>query len=123
MAALASARYDSGQIERKSCLTFGLGWVRTQVFVLRGIRTYDGFAEELYGHLLEFTRARNARAIMSNRIHDMNAQEGFPYRFWHPDIPAERILRDLPERHPNNELLRYQVWHVYAGGSYTSLYL
>ena len=121
MAALASARYGSGQTERKSCLTFELGWVRAQVFVLRGIRTYDGFAEELYGHLPEFTRARNARAKMSNRVSDMNAPEGFPYCFWHPDIPGERMLRDLLERYPNNELLRYHVGRAYAAGGYASL--
>jgi hypothetical protein len=34
---------------------------------------------ELRGYLPEFTRAFNARAIMSNRIPDMEAAEDFPY--------------------------------------------
>ncbi|KAJ5176495.1 uncharacterized protein N7482_002372 [Penicillium canariense] len=47
--------------------------------LVRGIRTHDGFAQELYGQLPEFTRALNARAIMSNRVPDMNSPEDFPY--------------------------------------------
>ncbi|KAJ5963297.1 uncharacterized protein N7479_003173 [Penicillium vulpinum] len=91
--------------------------------VVRGIRTHDGFAQELYGHLPEITRALNARAIMSNRVPDMKSPDDFPYCFWHPDIPAEQTLRDLLERYPGNDLLRYQVGRACAAGGYTSLYL
>ncbi|KAJ5151351.1 uncharacterized protein N7482_010603 [Penicillium canariense] len=65
--------------------------------VVRGIRHHDGFAQELYGNpeYPEITRALNARAIMSNRIPDMNGPEDFPYCFWHPDIPYEQTLRRL----------------------------
>lgn len=41
--------------------------------VVRGIRTHDGFAQELHGHLPEYTRALNARAIMSNRVPNMKS--------------------------------------------------
>jgi hypothetical protein len=90
---------------------------------VRGIRTHDGFAQDLYGQRPEFTRALNARAIMSNRVPNMNSPENFPYCFWHPDIPAEQTLRDLLERYPGNELLRYQIGRACAAGGYTSLYL
>ncbi|KAJ5214662.1 hypothetical protein N7449_001831 [Penicillium cf. viridicatum] len=67
--------------------------------VVRGIRTHDGFAQELHGYLPEYTRVLNAH------------------------IPAEQTLRDLLERYPGNELLRYQIGHACAAGGYTSLYL
>ncbi|CRL19084.1 unnamed protein product [Penicillium camemberti] len=57
----------------------------------------------MHGHLPEFTRALNTRAIMN--------------------IPAEQTLRDLLERYPRNDLLQYQVGRACAAGGYTSLYL
>jgi hypothetical protein len=91
--------------------------------LVRGIRTHDGFAQELHGQLPEFTRALNARAIMSNRVLDMKSSEDFPYCFWHLDVPSEQTLRDLLERYPGNELLRYQIGRACAAGGYISLYL
>ncbi|OQE36002.1 hypothetical protein PENCOP_c012G08868 [Penicillium coprophilum] len=91
--------------------------------VVRGIRTHDGFAQELHGRLPEFTRALNARAIMSNRVPNMESPDDFPYCFWHPDIPTEQTLRDLLERYPGNDLLRFQVGRACAAVGYTSLYL
>ncbi|KAJ5968333.1 hypothetical protein N7501_004581 [Penicillium viridicatum] len=40
-----------------------LTYRKTRLCVVLGIRTHDGFAQELQGHLPEFTRALNARAI------------------------------------------------------------
>ncbi|KAJ5870984.1 hypothetical protein N7455_005925 [Penicillium solitum] len=96
---------------------------KARLCVVRGIRTHDGFAQELHGCLPEFTRALNARAIMSNRVPNMKSPDDFPYCFWHPDIPAEQTLRDLLERYPRNALLQYQVGRACAAGGYTSLYL
>jgi hypothetical protein len=90
--------------------------------LVRGIRTYDGFAQELHGHLPEFTRALNERAIMSN-IPNMKSPDNFLYCSWHLGIPAERTLRDLLERYPRNDPLRYQVGRACAAGGYTSVYL
>ncbi|KAL5362441.1 hypothetical protein BJX96DRAFT_153939 [Aspergillus floccosus] len=92
--------------------------------VVRGVRHHDGFAQELYGNpeYPEITRALNARAIMSNRIPEMNDPEHFPYCFWHPDVPEEQILRRLLEKYPGNQLLRYQVGRACAAGGYTTLY-
>lgn len=94
-----------------------------QLFVARGIRIHDDLARELHGHLPEFTRALNARAIMSNRVPNIKSPDDFPYCFWHPDIPAERTLRVLVEKYPGNDLLRYQVGRACTAGGYTSLYL
>jgi hypothetical protein len=90
--------------------------------VIRGIRSHDGFAEELRGYLPEFTRALNARAIMSNRIPDMEAAEDFPYCFWYPDIPTEQTLRALLARYHGNDLLRYQIGRACAAGGFTALF-
>ncbi|CAG8894803.1 unnamed protein product [Penicillium egyptiacum] len=91
--------------------------------MVRGIRTHDGFAQELHGHLPEFTGALNARAIMSNRVPNMRSPDDFPYSFWHPDIPVCSALLDLVGRYPGNDLLRYQVGRARAAGCYISLYL
>ncbi|CEJ57286.1 hypothetical protein PMG11_05984 [Penicillium brasilianum] len=54
-------------------------WYRqTRRCLVRGIRAHDGFAQNLYGQRPEFTRALNARAIMSNRVPDMNSPEEIP---------------------------------------------
>ena len=96
-----------------------LTYRKARLCVVRRIRTHDGFAQELHGHLPVYTRALNARAIMSNRVPNMKSPEIFPYCFWHPDIPAEQTLRDLLERYPGNDLLRYQVGRACAAGDYT----
>lgn len=60
-------------------------WV-TRLCVVRGIRHHDGFASELRGmpEYPEFTRALNARDIMSNVILDINKLDEFPYCIWYP---------------------------------------
>ncbi|KAJ5168366.1 uncharacterized protein N7482_003960 [Penicillium canariense] len=92
--------------------------------VVRGIRHHEGFAQELYGNLEfpEIRRALNARAIMSNRIPEMNGPGDFPYCFWHPEVPGEQTLRRLLEKYPDNKLLRYQVGRACAAGGHTTLY-
>lgn len=94
-----------------------------RLYVVLGIHTHDGFAQELHGYLPEYTHTLNARAIMSNRVPNMTSSDDFPYCFWHPDIPAEQTLRDLLERYPENKLLRHQIGRAGAAGGYTSLYL
>lgn len=52
--------------------------------VIRGIRYHDGFASELHGTAIEYTRALNARAIMSNRIPAMaDPSKECAYCIWH----------------------------------------
>lgn len=51
-----------------------LGANETQRCVIRGIRYHPGFGVELRGLLLEFTRALNARSIMSNKVPDTDPE-------------------------------------------------
>ena len=55
--------------------------------VIRGIRHHDGFAHELRGVAPEFTRALNARAIMSGVIPEINDSSEIPYCIWYPEPP------------------------------------
>lgn len=50
------------------CIPQDLGEDITCLCVIRGIRFHPGFPKELHGLLPEFTRALNARDIMSNKI-------------------------------------------------------
>lgn len=68
----------------------------------------------------EFTRARNARLIMSGEIPEMEGSpDHYPYCIWHPDIAAEDTYRRLAKRYPS---MRYQVGRACAVAGYVSLY-
>ncbi|OLN89003.1 hypothetical protein CCHL11_06056 [Colletotrichum chlorophyti] len=95
-------------------------WV-TQLCVLRGIRHNHGFATELRnmpGHP-EFTRALNARQIMSNIIPEMIEAEEFPYCIWYPDVATEDTYRALNDRYPQ---MRYQIGRACAVAGYADFY-
>jgi hypothetical protein len=105
-----------------------LGFQVTRNCVVRGIRYHPGFALDLQGSCGQFTRALNARAIMSNKIPDMvvvNAAKShpdsaeFPYCIWHPEVATEATYRNLASRYPQ---MRYHVGRAYAVAGYTDLY-
>ena len=85
---------------------------------IRGIRHHYGFAQGLRGVSLDFTRALNARDIMSGIIPTMLPEE-VPYCFWYPDIPKEETLRALLQQYPD---LLYQVARACAVAGYLDLY-
>jgi len=93
----------------------------TQICTIRGIRYHTGFGTELrgLGRHPEFTRALNAREIMSNSIPVMNEPEEFPYCIWYPDIATEDTYRQLAKRYPN---MRYNVGRACAIGGYYGLF-
>lgn len=71
-----------------------------------------------------FTRARNARQIMSNIVPEILALEPssnspFPYCIWYPELATEDTYRQLAARYP---CLKYQVGRACAVAGYTSLY-
>ncbi len=86
---------------------------------IRGIRHHYGFAQELRGVSPDFTRALNARDIMSGIIPIMSTPEEVPYCFWYPDIPKEETLRRLLQQYPD---MVYQVARVCAVAGYLDLY-
>lgn len=98
---------------------FALGLSVTRLCVIRGIRYHTGFATELYGLLPEFTRALNARSIMSNAMPDMTAPDEFPYCIWYPDLAAESTYRELARQYPQ---MRYNVGRACAVAGYIDLY-
>lgn len=103
-------------------LPHAMGLSLTRLCVVRGIRYHHGFAQELRGTSDEFTRALNARSIMSNIVPDMNPDrpEEFPYCIWHPDVASEATYRDLARRFPQ---MAYHVGRACAVAGYTDLYL
>ncbi|KAI8161337.1 hypothetical protein KHU50_008302, partial [Colletotrichum sp. SAR 10_65] len=102
-----------------------LGRELTRLCVVRGIRFHADFcfgpAAVLRGSLPLFTRALNARAIMSNRIPDMDPDqpEDMPYCIWFPDLPSEDTLRDLVRCFP---AMAYQAARACAVAGHTELY-
>ncbi|KZF19540.1 MATE efflux family protein [Xylona heveae TC161] len=96
-----------------------LGRPTPRYCVIRGIRYNPGFAKELHGVLPEFTRALNARSIMSNSIPDMNHPDDFPYCIWHPEVATEATYRELAHRYPQ---LKYHVGRACAVAGYVDLY-
>jgi hypothetical protein len=68
--------------------------------VLRGICYYFNFAGKLYGTRPEFTRALNARSIMSNVVPMMTTKEEFPYCIWHPEVGSEATYRAVANKYP-----------------------
>ena len=87
--------------------------------VISGIRHHDGFAHELRGLAPEFTRALNARAIMSGMIPDINDPSEMPYCIWYPNAPPQDTLRELVKRYPNTI---YHAARACAVAGYSHLY-
>ncbi|KAI9778947.1 MAG: hypothetical protein M1816_003795 [Peltula sp. TS41687] len=97
----------------------GLGLPVTRLCVIRGIRYHPGFARELHGLLPEFTRALNARSIMSDQVPEMKEPDEFPYCIWHPETATEATYRELAHRYPQ---MKYQVGRACAVAGYLDLY-
>lgn len=97
----------------------GLAMEVTRLCVIRGIRHHYGFAQELRGAAPEFTRALNARDIMSGFIPTITDAEEIPYCIWHPDVPSEDTLRTLVQRYPN---MVYHAARACAVAGYFDLY-
>ncbi|KAJ5408406.1 hypothetical protein N7509_002289 [Penicillium cosmopolitanum] len=66
-----------------------------------------------------FSRARNARLIMSNIIPDMQNPATQPYCIWYPELASEETYREVARQYPS---LRYQVGRACAAACYTDLY-
>ncbi|THX79853.1 hypothetical protein D6D05_04783 [Aureobasidium pullulans] len=96
-----------------------LGLPLVRLCVVRGIRYHPGFAEELYGLDPLFTRALNARRIMSNVVPDIQNPNELPYCIWHPQTASESTYRQLVACYPH---MRYHVGRACAVAGYTSLY-
>lgn len=96
-----------------------LGYELTRLSVIRGIRHHYGFAQELRGVTPEFTRALNARDIMSGVIPTISHPDETPYCIWHPDIPTEQTLRALVQRYPD---MMYHAARACAIAGYFDLY-
>ncbi|KAK1985396.1 hypothetical protein LZ30DRAFT_747205 [Colletotrichum cereale] len=92
---------------------------------MRGIRHHDSFARspEVTRFCSErgdrFTRARNARLIMSNTIPEMPLETVKPYCIWYPDVATEDTYRSLARRYPD---MRYHVGRACAVAGYKTLY-
>ncbi|KAJ5787498.1 hypothetical protein N7457_002488 [Penicillium paradoxum] len=80
-------------------------WVH-QLCIVCGIRCHYCFAQELRGVTPEFTRALNARDIMSGIIPTISALDEAPYCILHPDVSSEDALRALVHRYP------YMIYHA-----------
>lgn len=96
-----------------------LGLPLTRNCVVRGIRYHDGFGEELRGVLPMFTRALNARSIMSDHIPAMDSEVEFPYCIWYPQVASEATYRELVRKYPG---MTYQVGRACAVAGYLDLY-
>ncbi|CAG8117220.1 unnamed protein product [Penicillium salamii] len=90
-----------------------------QLCIIRGIRYHHGFAQELRGATPEFTRALNAREIMSGIIPTVSKPDEAPYCIWHPDVPSEDTLRALVQRYPD---MLYNAARACAVAGYIDLY-
>ncbi|CAG7937258.1 unnamed protein product [Penicillium salamii] len=66
-----------------------------------------------------FSRARNARLIMSNVISEIQNPATEPYCIWYPEFASEGTYRELVHRYPS---MRYQVGRACAAAGYTDLY-
>lgn len=102
------SRLDFFEYDKSACkaaihgekIPHALGLPLTRNCIVRGIRYHSGFGEELRGTLPEFTRALNARSIMSNQIPLMSSEIEFPYCIWHPQVATEASYRKLVRRYP-----------------------
>lgn len=121
-ARLSNKRYDPDACRdaiRGVSVPKGLGHRLHQLCIVRGIRYHDGFAEELYGVLPLFTRALNARKIMSNVVPDgLDDAQHVPYCIWHPQLASEKTYHEIAERHPH---MRYSVGRACAVAGYAAL--
>ncbi|KAE8152769.1 hypothetical protein BDV25DRAFT_137576 [Aspergillus avenaceus] len=100
----------------------GLGEEVAWRCVIRGIRHNPGYGRKLRGVLPEFTRALNARDIMSDIIPEMDVfgkPEEVPYCIWHPDVPSEETLGALVKKYPS---MAYQAARACAVAGYHALY-
>lgn len=102
------------------CVPDALGLALSRICVIRGISYHAGFATELRGVTPEFTRALNAREIMSDHIPDISSESDTPYCIWHPNVASEETYRQLVLKYP---AMTYQVGRACAVGGYTALYL
>lgn len=100
-------------------IPYALGLPLTRLCVVCGIRYHPGFGEELRGIHPLFTRALNARSIMSGEIPVLDNENDFPYCIWYPDIAPEDTYRKLVQQYPT---MKYQVARACAVGGYSSLY-
>lgn len=98
---------------------YELGLPVTRLCFIRGLRYCDGFGEELRGMHPTFTRALNARSIMSNRIPDIKNNDEIPYCIWYPQTASEATYRELAHRYPH---MSYHVGRACAVAGYTELY-
>src|SRR6187399_493751 len=73
----------------------GVSFPVVRFAVIRGIRYHPSYGQELRGLTPEFTRALNARSIMSNKIPVMDKPEDVPYCIWPPDLATEYTYRQL----------------------------
>jgi hypothetical protein len=96
-----------------------LGELVHRLCTIRGIRYHYGFAKELHGLSPEFTRALNARDIMSDIIPTISQPEEMPYCIWYPVIPTKETLRALVQRYPN---MLYHAARACAVAGYHELY-
>ncbi|KAF9047763.1 hypothetical protein BJ165DRAFT_1468064 [Panaeolus papilionaceus] len=108
-------------------LPYALGHELTRLCVIHGIRHNDHFARNEASILRgcssypAFTRALNARSIMSNHIPDrMDSPEEVPYCIWYPSLPSSETCRTLLDRFPS---MVYQIARVCAIAGYTELFL
>ncbi|KAJ5589468.1 hypothetical protein N7537_012146 [Penicillium hordei] len=96
--------------------------------VVRGIRDSLQFAtspaiielcsgDDSQAH--QFSRARNARLIMSDIIPDIQDPATEPYCIWYPEPASEETYREVARRYPS---MRYQVGRACATAWYTGLY-
>ncbi|CAI7646606.1 unnamed protein product [Penicillium pancosmium] len=96
-----------------------LGYELHRFSVIHGIRHHHGFAQELHGVAPEFTRALNARDIMSGIIPAKSEPDEIPYCIWHPEVPDESTLRALVQRYPQ---MLYNAARACAVAGYIDLY-
>ncbi|KAJ5096652.1 hypothetical protein N7456_007373 [Penicillium angulare] len=119
---LAVARYNAQDCENAihgSRIPNTLGELVHRLCTIHGIRHHYGFAQELRGLTPEFTRALNARDIMSGIIPNISQPEEIPYCIWYPDIPKEETLRALVQRYPD---MLYHAARVCGIAGYVELY-
>ena len=129
MSTFLSSRLQLEGYEKAECsaairgerIPMNLGLETTRLSVIRGIRYHMGFGTELRNlpNHPEFTRALNARSIMSNIIPDINTLEEFPYCIWHPDLATETTYHELAKRY---RILRYDIARACAVAGYYDLY-
>lgn len=95
--------------------------VKHRCSVVRGIRYHPGFAESLRGVDALYTRALNARSIMSNKVPKIASLEELPYCIWHPEVATEETYRELVAQCPLPEV-KYLVGRACAVAGYVDLF-